>query len=434
LYDFENARPLFEGVHRSFKFCLLTLTGPRWRQAATDFAFFLHDPAELARPNVRFALKPDEIALLNPNTGTCPIFRSRRDAEITLDIYRRVPILIRRRDREENPWGLSFQLMFMMNSDSHHFKSKSQLEEAGWRLEGNVFVRGEQRCLPLYEAKMIHHYNHRWATYEGDEISDLTVVKKRDPDVVVLPRYWVAEHEVEQRLAGRWDRPWLLGFRDITNSTNERTAIASLLPRAGIGNNVPLLLIHNHDLAPGLQACWSSYALDFVARQKVASTHMNFFIAEQLPVLPPASYRRATPWRSSERLADWITHRLLELTYTAWDMAPYARDHGNDGPPFVWDEERRALLRAELDAAYFHLYGIDREDVDYIMETFPIVRRKDEASFGEYRTKGLILEIYDRMAEAFSDGPPFDTVLDPPPGQGPAHPDRDLSDGGVRQS
>jgi len=434
LYDFENRLPLFESVDSRFKFCLLTLTGPRWRQAATDFAFFLHDPAELARPDVRFSLKPDEITLLNPNTGTCPIFRSRRDAEITLDIYRRVPILIRRRGREENPWGLSFQLMFMMNTDSHRFKSKSQLKEDGWRLEGNIFVRRDERYLPLYEAKMIHHYDHRWATYEGDEMRDLIVAKKRDPGVVVLPRYWVAEREVEQRLTGRSDRGWLLGFRDICRSTDERTAIASLLPRAGIGNNVPLLLIHNHDLAAGLQACWSSYALDFVARQKVASTHMNFFIAEQLPVLPPASYRKATLWLSSEKLADWITKRLLELAYTAWDMAPYARDLGYDGPPFVWEEERRAFLRAELDAAYFHLYGIEREDVDYILETFPIVRRKDEARFGEFRTKRLILEIYDRMADAISGGPLFDTVLDPPPGHGPTYPDRDLSNGGARQS
>jgi hypothetical protein len=124
-------------------------------------------------------------------------------------------------------------------------------------------------------------------------------------------------------------------------------------------------------------------------------------------------------------LEDWVRHRVCELTYTAWDMEPFARDLGDDGPPFRWDEERRALLRAELDAAYFHLYGIERDDVDYILDAFPIVKRKDEAKFGEYRTKRLILEIYDAMAKAIATGEPYQTVLDPPAGSGPRHPNRD---------
>ena len=78
-------------------------------------------------------------------------------------------------------------------------------------------------------------------------------------------------------------------------------------------------------------------------------------------------------------------------------MQPFARDCGYNGPPFAWDEERRFRLRCELDAAYFHLYQIQREDVEYIMDTFPIVQRKDEQKNGEYRTKRVILEIYDTM-------------------------------------
>ncbi len=87
------------------------------------------------------------------------------------------------------------------------------------------------------------------------------------------------------------------------------------------------------------------------------------------------------------------------MTYTAWDLQPFACDLGYDCPPFVWDDERRFLMRCELDALYFHLYGIKRDDVDYIMETFPIVKRKDEAAHGEYRSKRVIMEIYDSMAD-----------------------------------
>ncbi|MGZ4651227.1 MAG: Eco57I restriction-modification methylase domain-containing protein, partial [Kineosporiaceae bacterium] len=111
LYDFENSKPLFEGVHRSFKFCLLTVGGRGQRESAADFAFFLHDPLELRQPDVRFALKPDEIELLNPNTGTCPIFRSRRDAEITLKAYRKLPVLVRQDSPYGNLWGVSLMQM-----------------------------------------------------------------------------------------------------------------------------------------------------------------------------------------------------------------------------------------------------------------------------------------------------------------------------------
>lgn len=158
-----------------------------------------------------------------------------------------------------------------------------------------------------------------------------------------------------------------------------------------------------------------SIPYDFVVRQKVGGMNFNFYIVEQLPVLLPNAYDGAAPWNGYVTLRDWISPRVLELTYTAHDLAPFARDLGYEGPPFRWDPERRFLLRCELDAAFFHLYGIGRSDSDYIMETFPIVKRKDEAAHGEYRTKRVILEIYDRMARAAETGEPYRTPLDPPP-------------------
>jgi hypothetical protein len=183
-----------------------------------------------------------------------------------------------------------------------------------------------------------------------------------------------------------------------------------------------------------LLANFSSLLLDYLTRQKMSGTHLTFAVVKQLPVIPPDPYDQTCAWDPGASLAAWVARRVLELSYTAWDMAPLARDLGHDGPPFRWDEERRALLRAELDAAYFHLYGLGQEDTEYVLETFRLVRMRDEKQHGEYRTKRLILEVYDRMAMAVADGEPFDTLLDPPPGQGPTHPDRGLPDGGVRQS
>ena len=118
----------------------------------------------------------------------------------------------------------------------------------------------------------------------------------------------------------------------------------------------------------------------------------------------------------NQSFRDLILPRVLELTYTAWDLEQFARDCGYAGPPFRWDQERRFLLRAELDAAFFHLYGLNRDDTAYILDTFPIVRRKDIAQHGTYRTKDTILEIYDAMQTAIRTGIPYQTPLTPPPG------------------
>lgn len=167
-----------------------------------------------------------------------------------------------------------------------------------------------------------------------------------------------------------------------------------------------------------VSAALNSFALDYVARSAVGGSNLNPFILKQLPIPAPETFEESCSWSSGETLAEWILPRVLELTYTAVDMEPFARDLGYGGAPFVWEDERRFWLRAELDAAFFHLYGIDRDDVDYIMETFPIVKRKDIVAHGTYRTKEAILSIYDEMAEAMANGTIYQTHLDPPPANG----------------
>ncbi|CAL9390696.1 Eco57I restriction-modification methylase domain-containing protein [Streptomyces sp. enrichment culture] len=449
LFDFENAKPIFPDVHRSFKFCILSLSGSHIPETSTQFGFFLHDPAELDTPERTFPLTPEEIILLNPNTGTCPVFRSRRDAEITLEVYRHIPVLINNTVRTNgNPWGISFISMFHMSNDSHLFRPDAQHGESlddllqdGWRLDGNILIRGEERLLPLYEAKMLHHYDHRWATYtDGGDVRDFTLTEKQDAGTVPLPRYWVPENDsytgkqnrdgqaikeagVTSRLASKgWDREWLLGWRDICRATDERTAISFIFPRSGVGNKVPIMSSPLGAAELGaLIACQSSFIHDFASRQKVGGITMNFFIWQQLPVITPSAVEPHLPF---------ITPRITELIYTARDMQSFARDLGDTGAPFRWVERRRATIRAELDALFFHLYGINRDDVSYILDTFPIVKRKDEEKHGEYRTKNLILAEYDRMAAAGltlenplieGESGTYRSTLTPPPGQGPRH-------------
>lgn len=409
LKAFWEVRRVFIGTDDRSSFALLTMTGGQRPVVEADFVFNAKTVDDLPDPERRFTLTAEDIALLNPNTRTCPVFRSRRDAELTKAIYRRVPVLVREGDPDGNPWGLSFkQGLFNMTSDSGLFHTREALESDGATLEGNTFVRGDERWLPLYEAKMLHHFDHRWATYDGDDTRELTPAEKADPTHLALPRYWVREAEVDARLDD--EHSTLLGWRDVCRNTDERTMVTGLFPRAAV-NHKTLLALLDDDRAVTLSAALSSLALDYVARQKLGGTSMSYFVVRQLPA-PPLD----ADWPHADTLSTWLAPRILELTYTAHDLAPFAADLGHHGPPFRWDRDRRALIRAELDAAFFHLYGLDHDDTAYVLDTFPILRRREEKAFGEYRTKRLVLERYDALAAATAAGRLYETPLDPPPG------------------
>ena len=409
LYDFENRKKIFPSVHSRMKFCLMTLTGSRISTAHATFSFFALDALDLDIAERRFTLDSDDFNLLNPNTKTCPIFRTVRDAEITKAIYRRLPILLDESSSTGNPWDISFQAMFHMSNDSKLFCRRESLESEGYILEGNHFVSSqcasepdnssiEQRqFLPLYEGKMVTFFDHRaadvvkspTAVHRQNQPRYLSSRDKAAPDRIAIPMYWVDQDAVAER--SRKDRGWFIGFSNIASVTNERTIVCAAIPRAAIANSQPLVL---PSLDPHLfLAIVSSFVFDFTARQKLGGTTMNYLYLKQFPVLTSTLVRNHS---------QYIEASVLELVYTAWDMKSFGVDLGYEGPPFRWNEERRALVRAELDGLMFHLYGINRDDADYIMDTFPIVKRKDEAEYGEFSTKRLILERYDAMTEAYN--------------------------------
>jgi hypothetical protein len=405
LIDFENRAGLFPAVDSRMKFSLLILGR---NEPEARFAFFLTDPAQLAEPERNFTLSPEAIARINPNTKTAPVFRSRADAELTAKIYSNAPVLLEESAGPAgNPWGVSFQAMFHMSNDSHLFRTAAQLAEDGWQRAGTDWVNGTQRYVPLYEAKMIHQFDHRWAGYasNGSDSSDISPADKQNPTFEPDPRYWVPQDELDSRLSAKgWERKWLTGWRDITNATNERTVISAVFPRVGAGDTLLIKMpsVSDFRLNAANLANLTSISLDYASRQKIGGTHMKYNIFKQLPILPPDFY--------TAPCLDFIVPRVLELTYTSHSLAPFARDLGYDGPPFGWDEERRALLRAELDAFYARAYGLDRDELRYILdpadvkgpdypsETFRVLKEKEIRQHGEYRTRRLVLEAWDRMA------------------------------------
>jgi hypothetical protein len=537
-YDIENREALFAAVHRSFKFCLLTLGAAE----KANFVCFAANMSHLSDSRRRFQLTPEDFELLNPNTGTCPVFRSNSDAELTKKIHRSTPVFWREAtddQNELNPWGLSLMLMFMMNTDSYRFHETSALDR-----------------LPLYEAKLIHQFDHRWATYMPDGSSrDMTLTEKQETQSRATPRYWVDQREVwlrvtslpdglrkamrdrneaatvlgvTQLLFGHWlaacnntegsgsanlpslrvypawlefvlqnsfaqevapvslglcgDNPpcikpvddnylpaqgsfevemsnerastawyavdpqalekmlvftakhsdlldstkplqsaadvlelaerwleqscpkWLMGWRDITNATNERTVIASVMPLAAVGHTMPLFFtaVRGPKVA-ALLGNFCSVVLDFCARVKVGGTHLTYAYIKQFPILSPDRFTEAD-------LA-FIVPRVLELTFTAHDLSGWAQEVGYNGPPFAFDPDRRAVLRAELDAYYARLYGLTRDELRYILdpadvmgadypsETFRVLKNGEIRDFGEYRTQRLVLEAWDSITE-----------------------------------
>lgn len=409
LYDFENKKVFFPEVHASFKFCILNYGGQATKSKHADFAFFVHAVEQMEDKNRHIALSGDDIRLMNPNTRTCPIFRTKRDAEITKAIYRRVPVLIdqSREGPTGNPWGVSFKRMFDQTNDAELFREAARLKSERFKLSGNCWVKGNQIRLPLYEAKMVQAYDHRAADVVTEEANwvrqgqtaKTSTVSWQNPEHLATPRFWINSHEVE---LPEWGS---LGFKDITSPTNQRTMIAACGPLAGYTNHFVLV---RSDLQPREQACLlanlNSFVYDYCTRQKIGGVTLNFFIVEQVPTLAPDAYSKPCPWKRKATLESWISERVLKLTCTAIDMLPLAeacdfksgsfkKEYG--GRLNKWDEAERAQLMAELDAAYFHLYGISRDDAEYILSTFKGIHDKTPLFPENRSTAEQILALYD---------------------------------------
>ena len=415
LYDFENKKVFFPDVHASFKFCVL-VASPSPNDEPARCAFYCHRVAELDDPERCFPLTAEDFARVNPNTGTAPIFRTRRDAALTTAIYNRLPVLVDRSSGQAvKAWPVKYTRMFDMTNDSGLFRTRADLEEreGAWPVGGNRFGSPSGDWVPLYEGKMAQAFDHRAANivvnlenqHRPAQHVPATPEQHQNPNWLPDPQFWVSASECGWTAGVEW----VLGFKEITAPTNVRTLIAALFPTIGFGNKVPILKPETTDRSEWLLvANLNATILDFVTRQKVQGQTLNLFIVEQLPVVPPDRYE-ATRF-GPKTAGEIVREAVLELTYTAHDMAPFARDlgyldeAGKVKPPFRWDEDRRLRLRAKLDAVFFHLYGVtDRDDVRYIYSTFPIVERQETEAYGRYRSRDLCLAWINALAAGHPD-------------------------------
>lgn len=382
---YENRDKLFSDVDSRKGFCCLTLA----ESTTIDVVSYLTHPKQLEDKRRIAHLSIEDFAGINPNTGTCPLFRCEADADLTAKIYKTFPIL-KNEKTKENFWDLNIRKgLFNTTSNS------------------NLFHISPDNCiapLPLYEGKIFHQYDHRHTSFVGSgetgKNKKVETKEKELPEYEFNPRFWVETIEIAKKLKNT-KVSFFIGYRDICRSTDERTLILSALPFSGISDTINICFLGNSDLQACFMANANTMVIDYVVRQKCGGTHMSSFYLEQLPFLPPSAYTEAD--------TAYISSRVLELSYTSYSMRPLAEALGYTGEPFPWDEDRRAQLKAELDAYYAKLYGLTREELAYILDpttkyptdcptvTFPTLQNNEMKKYGEYRTQRLVLAAFDDL-------------------------------------
>lgn len=427
-YDFINEASLFPAVHRQERFALLTIGSTGIAETGL-YAFHLTTPSDTSNPDRRYRFTVSDVrAMAN---GAC------RLPTIVDPCLVRILIAAGRTAGGTSYLGSDFNLDSYIMYDGGKVGAVNgacgaeevRLDASRSPLSGTN--QDGTRVLAVYESKMFGLLDHRLRTFEGiapdrrygktPSTQLLSAKDKQDPAKTIEPRWWVPATEIRDRLVSKgWDRRWLLLYGRKGNRDNQRTFSVSFVPLAGSVDVSPLLL--PKEPQRGIEsliaaaAVGQSFIFDFLIRSRLIGFTVGKNLLQEIPVPALETFNAMCPWSNRMTLCDWVLAQVLELSYTAWDLEAFGQDCSYCGPPFIWDESRRFLLQCELDAAFFHVYAIDSEDVTYIMSTFGVLQKRDEAAHGTYRTKDTILEIYDAMAEAVRTGEPYRTRLDPPPG------------------
>ena len=414
-YEFEN-EGFFSGAGSGhmLRFALTTLRASTDLDSVPRVGFKLKSVADIHSDNRTNRITRAELATLNPNTRTYPVFQTRRDALISLRCHSESGVLVDRSITDlslSNPWNIRMASMYHMTNDSHLFmtpKSQHELQEwhSSWLEDKNA------ELTPLYEAKMIGILNHRQGDFADCFPKRAHILPRIDsarlhPDYEVAPFYWVRTEDFRERSAQLdWPHKWFLCWRDVTDSrASARTMISSVIPWCATGNSLSLLMPDPHTnpaLVAALAANLSSLPFDYLVRQKVSGLHLNFFMMEQLPVLKPDRY--------TETDLAFLVERIRQVTATSSKMLPWARYLDGGDTSAIPDASQ---AKAEIDAFFANKYGVSREDLGYIfkpssvsqdlegIDNFDVLERQETKAFGEYRTQRLVLEAWDRL---FGDG------------------------------
>ncbi len=391
-HHFHNRGNFFD-IHRDTRFALLTICP---NSPNTEFIFNIISYDELNIPDRKLTLSADEILLINPNTKTAPILRSVKDYYLIKKLYK-YPIVSRL--NQTNPWTINNHRMINGSDDSKHLKVLSEFGEnsriGALKIEMNSTV-----FLPVYESKLMWLYDHRFGTYQKvteEQILDskpryVNTIEKQDLNFEILTKDYLTETLFNEKYFNNYKNNWFIIYRNVTGAVNNRTTVATIIPRLPVVLSAYILEfdeIHSSTEKACFLANINSFVFDFISRRKIGGSHLSVYVFDQIPIIPPFSY--------SKICLNEISSRVLKLCYTSNSLRDFAKDLEYFGNPFLWNDRERFLLQCELDAIYAHLYGLEKDEMDYILETFPIVKRKDIAKYSSYCTKDTILKLYDEF-------------------------------------
>ena len=421
-YGFENEEKIFPIAH-NYKFALITAGNKKIESQTVEGGFYLRRIDHLFDSNRIYTLCTDIFSLLNPNTRTCPVFRTNRDAQLTTKIYQHCKVLLNE-VINENPWDIKFGSMFHMSGDSHLFRTYSQLIAEGAIYQAPNFYLNEELYVPLYEGKMIWLYNHHYGTWPTSNERSNTIATPSNltnPNSSIIPWYWVPlssvknkciKYEKNKNITWEWNHKWSIAYRAIMESHDSRSFLPCLIPNTyGIGNSLSLLYLDKGTIQGILfLSMMSSIVMDYITRQKLGGKNINIFVTKQLAVLTPEQITSSGYERDIvERVARlcWFNHDLDGWMEELWEECP--EEYSLPEEPVIWDEEQRAAWQAELDAIFAHLYGLSTEDLRYILdpedvcgkgcinETFRVLKERELRELGEYRTKRLVMEAWNKF-------------------------------------
>jgi hypothetical protein len=416
LYDFENRYGIFPIEHNE-RFCLLTLCGKNVLHESFDLSFLNPDFKSFRDESHRYTLSKEDLLLVNPNTKNCPAFKTRKDRDITLRICDRFPILVDD-STGENTWNLKYHRVFDMTNDSALFignKFEEMIENGFDLRDDGTFRKEAEEYLPLWEAKLFHQFDHRFGTFEGvaretrfkrkagtEKVSSDT---KKKASYEITARYWMDAIDFKQRISSiGWKKGWMFSFRNVARAnTDIRSSIGTLSRMLPAGNSAPILMFRGED--PEIDALvfcalFTSLTFDYVLRQTLGGSNINYYVLKQLRV-PPQRYLEEAEVRlngAKAPLTEFLAKRSLYLTWTSHSLDSLGDAVTPGTGPFEWDDESRREVRAEIDAAVAKVYELSREEYAYVIDTFHILRQKDIEQFGEFRTKTEYLAKFDQIA------------------------------------
>ncbi len=428
IFDFKNKKGIFK-IHRDYRFCLITLAGKKIVKDIIPMVFYSLDPFEIQEylsliienkkdlinkvkklpdDHKLILLQQQDFEVFNPNTLTCPSFKSKKDYHLLKKIYDEASILIKRDPNSgeiiDNPWDFQFKRMIDMSLDSKHFLTKNDLERLGAfpfkkNNIGSTWIDKEKRkFLPLYEGRMIGQYNHRLNSMDFAQEGKKRKAKSigteeeeyKNPNYSAIPNYWINEEIVNDRIEENFTKNWFIGYRDIIGY--ERFFISTVIPKVAVGNKIILLLSNkNPELLCCLLANLNSIVFDYAISQKISGMSLNQFIVDQLPVFSPNKYNK--------KIKQIIKSKISKLIFVSYDQKKFANDLGIDREPFEWNLSDREILISELEAILAHLYNIERDNLIYILNTFKLLKKKEIDKYNEYRSMRLIIEAYDKYSK-----------------------------------